>query len=69
MITGLRGRTVRVQAPGPKDGIPEGTRQSGGFPGPHAGVGEFIAALRGRIAVLEFKARPGRGRKLPGREI
>ena len=50
-------RTVRIEAPGPKDGIPAGMCSECGFPGPHSGARECIDALRDRIAVLEFKAR------------
>jgi hypothetical protein len=57
-------RTYRPQAPGPKDGIPEGQCAACGFPGPHAGARECIDVLRDRIAVLEFK---GAGRRPPGR--
>jgi hypothetical protein len=47
----------RAGAPGPKDDIRPGTCLRCGFQGPHANAGECIAALRDRIAVLEFKVR------------
>jgi hypothetical protein len=46
----------RPGAPGVKDDIRPGTCLRCGFPGPHAGAGQCIAALRDRIAVLEFRA-------------